>query len=476
MGSTAGRAHKAGAKTADGIVAVGRQAGKLLEVPTMLSFLPTKRGAKKPVGQLPSHIEPQRNRITEPHAREDNRIYDLMPGELSLVFQDLQLYVQEVQAQAETARARIEVLEAELATARRDMGAAREQAAEVPPTVASELSALQAASQEAQAQAETARARIEVLEAELATVGREKEQLQFLLDQERAARRAEAEDARSLSEQSRTSPKEPAVQPGTETDGEVEVWESPPQAAEEDNSKPVGVTAEDVRVAVFASATEKFIFTKALSDMDVMSKGVATRAGAARAMGDIHHELSARALMAQFSRETEAEVRRECIHALMALGDREGLPVVEEALQDGEVSVRLAAVRAIYRLAGLDGASSIVRMLHDEDEDVRRRAATCLGWLGSQPLAVELIPLFRDRSAAVRRAALEAVGNLKASAVVDEVIELLDDPEGAIQREAFQVLRTITGKQMGETFPEDDHERKFVVARWRAWRESMGHH
>ena len=63
------------------------------------------------------------------------------------------------------------------------------------------------------------------------------------------------------------------------------------------------------------------------------------------------------------------------------------------------------------------------------------------------------------------------MGNLKSSAVVDDVIERLNDSQESVQTKAFHVLRTITGKQMGETFPKDENDRKLVIARWRTWRE-----
>ena len=86
--------------------------------------------------------------------------------------------------------------------------------------------------------------------------------------------------------------------------------------------------------------------------------------------------------------------------------------------------------------------------------------STCCAWLtAAWAAATEAL------------ATLEALGNLRSPAVVDEVIELLDDPEESLQRAAFQALEAITGKRMGETFPADEQGRKFLIARWRAWRE-----
>lgn len=232
---------------------------------------------------------------------------------------------------------------------------------------------------------------------------------------------------------------------------------------------PQGITPEEISAAVFAGVTEKVMFTRAHKDL--ASQNPATRARAAHKMGGIGHELSARALSVRLALDPSAEVRKECVNGLTALGMKEHLPAVERALSDRSSAVRLAAVRSIHRLAGPEGAASLVRMFSDKDEDVRRRAAACLGWLGQKHLAVELLPLLRGGSASVRLAALEALGNLKSPATAAEVIELLDDPEEAVQRKASQVLQTITGKQMGETFPRDEDGRRFLIARWRAWQE-----
>jgi hypothetical protein len=109
--------------------------------------------------------------------------------------------------------------------------------------------------------------------------------------------------------------------------------------------------------------------------------------------------------------------------------------------------------------------------------DDGRPAHTVARWVSSkgekghwsETLAAKLVPLLGDRSPSVRLASLEALGNLKSSAVLDKIIELLDDPEESVQKRAFHVLGTITGKQMGETFPEDENGRRFLIARWRAW-------
>lgn len=229
------------------------------------------------------------------------------------------------------------------------------------------------------------------------------------------------------------------------------------------------VTPDEVSAAVFAGIAEKIMFTRALRDLE--SQNEARRARAAHALSGIHHELSARVLSSRLMGDSSAEVRKECVNGLTALRMKDQLPAIERALSDGHSSVRLAAVRGVHRLAGVDGAALLIRMFSDADEDVRRRAVGCLGWLGQKHLAVELLPLLRGRSASVRLASLEALGNLRSPAVVGDVIERLDDPDESVQRKAYDVLQAITGKQMGEAFPEDEEGRQFVIARWRAWQE-----
>jgi hypothetical protein len=234
------------------------------------------------------------------------------------------------------------------------------------------------------------------------------------------------------------------------------------------------VTAAEAAAAKFAGTAEALIFSRARKDM--ASRDGAARARATRALGAIRHPLSVKTLSAHLARDPSTEVRRECVNALMALGMKEGLPAVERALSDRSPIVRLAAVRGTYRLGGTEGAASLVRMLSDEHEDVRRRAVACIGWLGQERLAVKLLPLLSDKSIFVRRTALDALGNLKSLRAASRIIDLLVDPDESVRKKAFAVLEAITGRQMAEAFPEDEHGHQLLLARWRAWKEEQFWH
>jgi hypothetical protein len=147
-------------------------------------------------------------------------------------------------------------------------------------------------------------------------------------------------------------------------------------------ARSAAVTAEDVQAADFKNGVEKILFSRALSDF--ASQDATRRADAAAEIAGIHHELSHRLLISHMADEPSARVRQECIKTLSALGSKEGLSTIEQALADEAASVRLAAVWGMYRLAGKESIPALTRMLSDKDASVRRRAATCIGWLGGQ--------------------------------------------------------------------------------------------
>ena len=230
---------------------------------------------------------------------------------------------------------------------------------------------------------------------------------------------------------------------------------------------PAEVTAEEVNAAVFDRATEKIIFTKALSDM--ASQDEMARIDAAKAIGGIRHELSVRVLVARMATEPIPQVRSECIKALTTLNTKEGLPVIEHALADQIPSVRLAAVRALYRIAGAGSGPTLIRMFCDEDESIRRRAVVCIGWLGKKEFATTLVPLLNDSSISVRQATIEAMANLCSRAVVSALIEHLGDPEKVIREAIIAALKTITGKKMSGPFPGNEKSIQQLIVRWRQW-------
>ncbi|MFC1676647.1 HEAT repeat domain-containing protein [Planctomycetota bacterium] len=236
---------------------------------------------------------------------------------------------------------------------------------------------------------------------------------------------------------------EPEPEPILEFDTEVDAEEIEPEPMPEvELTEPVEVTLDDVQVADFKNEAERIIFTKAISDFT--SADTAARVDAAKAIGDIAHELSARLIVAHLNDEPSAVVRQECIKVLATLETAEGLSVVENALTDETASVRLAAVWGIYRLAEVESLPKLLEMLSDSDEGVRRRAVTCIGWLGGQ---------------------LKTIGESQLRRVVLALIGCLDDSAESTRKATLDALQAVTGKKMSKSRISPER----LIEQWRNW-------
>jgi len=351
----------------------------------------------------------------------------------------------------------------------------------------SEASTLESRDKQEAGRKDAAKALINALEWDLAAAERELEKAQSNAEKTQSKLasqigelKAEKESLLTELEQAKSETNEAAIRKGEvktrETALESDLSDVQPEEkaalsdwCEEEVEVPSlpAVTEGQVQTAVFSNATEKVIFTRALSE--IASQDTDVRTNAVKAIGSIRHKLSIKALVTQLARETSPHVRQECIKALTRQEVNEGLRAAKYALTDEAALVRLAAVWGLYRLAGAESASDLVRMVSDEDEEVRRRSATCIGWLGQEELAVELLPLLSERSACVRRAAIEAMGSLHSRQVISTLIEHLNDPEKSIRKVILDTLKKITGKKMSGPLPTDEKTLQYFIARWREW-------
>ncbi|MHC4159538.1 MAG: HEAT repeat domain-containing protein, partial [Planctomycetota bacterium] len=240
-----------------------------------------------------------------------------------------------------------------------------------------------------------------------------------------------------------------AAEANEQADIGVEQEQPQPLTAEAQTSALADIWQQEVEAATFPNATDKIVFTRALSDM--VSQDATLRADAAKALAGIRHELSVRALAGQMGREQSEQVRQECIRGLTKLEMKEGLAAVESALTDQVAQVRLVAVWSLYLLAGVEAVPALIRMFSDENEQVRRRAITCIGWL------------------AQGQAAVDTVGNRHSQQVVSALVGRLDDPEKSIRTAALGVLETVTGKKISDQLPPDEDSHQDIIARWKKW-------
>jgi len=296
------------------------------------------------------------------------------------------------------AKALIAALESDLAGAQRELKKAWSNAEKTQSKLASHLNELKAEKESLLSDLEQAKSE----DSEAAARENEVKTRVAALESDLAAARCQLEKPRKEEEDTMSQPSSDLNTMGIEeielshqaeekvrvvsTEEEVKSAIEPTvaQSVKEEIPAPVAVTDEDVQAAIFPNATDKIIFSSALSD--IASQDATVRVDAVKTMAGIRHELSVKALAAQMACESSAQVRQECIKALVALEMTEAIPAIECALTDKASSVRLAVVWGLYHLAGTGSALALTGMLSDEDEEVRRRAATCIGWLGKDEL------------------------------------------------------------------------------------------
>jgi len=230
---------------------------------------------------------------------------------------------------------------------------------------------------------------------------------------------------------------------------------------------PPAVSPQDLDDASFPTDEARVLFENALSDLGDESDEV--RRKAAASMGEIPVALSVRVLTQRFRHERSARVREKCVDALASLEKEEGLPAVEDALEDPAAAVRLAAVRGVYRLRGAEAAPLLAGRFFDPNEDVRSRAVTYMGWLGQKELAVKLLRPLNDESASVRRAAATAAKNLGSPRIVSALIRHLDDTDESVCRAVLDAIEAITGEKKSEGLPAEQSVRQRVIEHWQEW-------
>jgi HEAT repeat protein len=97
---------------------------------------------------------------------------------------------------------------------------------------------------------------------------------------------------------------------------------------------------------------------------------------------------------------------------LGAIGDRQAVPPLIQALRDGNKYVRAAACRALGAIGDGQAVPHLIQALRDRNSDVREAACEALGEIGDPQALSHLIQALEDED--VRRAAREAVEQIKA--------------------------------------------------------------
>lgn len=156
-----------------------------------------------------------------------------------------------------------------------------------------------------------------------------------------------------------------------------------------------------------------------------------------------------------------SETQSQCRKDLRNLGilPKEAIPILDEALKDGDKEERRAAADVLGRAGGAARVEipALVRALEDADRDVRYEAADSLGELGNA--AREAIPaladvLRADRDVDVRKRALRSLEDIdkEVKLSVQALILAMKDPDKEIRSNAaarFQYLDVVPKEAVG---------------------------
>jgi hypothetical protein len=185
-------------------------------------------------------------------------------------------------------------------------------------------------------------------------------------------------------------------------------------------------------------------------------------------------------------------VRERAVWILGKIKDSRAIEGLIAALQDDDSDVRWLAAMALGEMKDRQAVEPLMGALSDAYQNVRKEAAGSLGAIGDSRATAALIPLLKDTNWKIRVQAAEALGNIKdpraalplrnalqdptwnvrshAAAALGEIkdlssldalVSLLNDSDAVVRYNAAEVLKKITGEDLGQD-----------PAAWKKWRDN----
>ena len=154
----------------------------------------------------------------------------------------------------------------------------------------------------------------------------------------------------------------------------------------------------------------------------------------------------ASAALAGALRDNDAEVRQQAAFALGQLRDASAVPGLTAALKDTDDDVRQQAVFALSQIRDPHSAPALMSALSDPKADVRQQAAFALGQLKSEDAVPGLILALKDKDAEVRQQAAFALSQVGSESAIEPLTMALKDPVPEVRQQAIFALGQIAGE------------------------------
>ena len=144
-------------------------------------------------------------------------------------------------------------------------------------------------------------------------------------------------------------------------------------------------------------------------------------------------------------KDEDADVRQQCAFALGQLRDVSAVPGLTAALKDPNEDVRQQAVFALGQIRDPKAAPGLMAALSDAKPDVRQQAAFALGQLRSAEAVPGLIQALKDSDADVRQQAAFALSQVGDDSAVEALTVAMKDPNAEVRQQAIFALGQIAG-------------------------------
>lgn len=200
--------------------------------------------------------------------------------------------------------------------------------------------------------------------------------------------------------------------------------------------------AKAVRHGAFETRSEMEVFDKVANDL--LDSEMEVKILAAAELGKIG-SVAAVPVLLEASKFDNTDLTSEIINSLITIGDLQAIPLFREKVSDPSYRVRIGCLRGLYKLADdRDAVPLLKEALQDGHPEVRRTAATFIGWKDSAEASPALVQCLRDEDAKVRKAAVAALANLKDESSVLPLIKVLADKELEIREKALETIKVIS--------------------------------
>ena len=149
-------------------------------------------------------------------------------------------------------------------------------------------------------------------------------------------------------------------------------------------------------------------------------------------------------------KDREPDVRQQAVFALGQLRAAEAVPALRAAARDEDAEVRQQALFALAQIGQASALPTVIEALSDADEEVRQQALFAISRMGDRSAIPALTRMLAsDSNAEVRQQAAFALSRLGDDSAVPALTAALKDPDPDVRRQAIHALTRIAGGDDG---------------------------